>query len=744
MTVGQTAIASLLLVLGLAGCSASNSQPVSDAGLPRCGDGFKSTGPTCVPVFAYCKQNEVALPGGGCKRVGAPATCLTGWKPVTGGWCEPVLPAGKCSQGTMAVIGKTTCQPIRDCGSGKYGKIKVTARTIYVDRQYSKADANGSRDRPYQSIDEALSAATSGAHIAVAAGVYQEDLVINKRVTLEGRCPTMVTVKGYKTDHPGTIQVTSNGTRISGLTVTGSHRGVILYNATKVVVERCAITDNASFGLAVESRAEVTVRYSLVQGNHMAGVAVGGSSTITVDHCDIRGTKEKLFKKKPMAYGLYVNDGEISVLDSVISDNGPEAGLYIQEGKGKIIRSVVRGTRERPKDTVSTSAGVMIQLDSNVVIQDSLIAENRQNGILSTESTLTVEQSVIRDTRAGSARKDFGMGILSRTIMEHMGGKLTMRDSTLSGNAVMGVFAVGGVATLDRVVIRDTGAGHKSDNWAEGIFAVGTGKEWAIPELKLTVRSTLLEKNYGFGVKIKGKAHATMQGCTVRWTRPALVTKPETSIAGAIWVEDHDDLTGKTPRLTLKESLVERTEGFAMVVHAHGVVNMERTVIRDTAQFPSGPVPAISIASADSNPKPPDPTLTMKCSAVHNTTGVGLLVEGAKVQLTQSRIKDTTKSGGDGISVQQTRRPAEVGLDCTLVEGSARAGLIFFGGRGKVCRSIFRDGEFAIVLEKGANPIICNDNRYEKNTRTGVAFGQGLKPVQIWKPPMLKEPDPKL
>ena len=279
---------------------------------------------------------------------------------------------------------------------------------------------------------------------------------------------------------------------------------------------------------------------------------------------------------------------------------------------------------------------------------------------------------------------------------------------------------------------------------ASGSPCIDSGKNWAVPEVKLTVRSTLLEDNLGFGVKIKGKARATLERCTVRRTKkPVLVTLPEMAAAAAIWVADPYDLTGKTPRLDIKDSLVEKTEGFGLVVHNHGVANLERAVIRETARLPGGVAPAIDISSAEKDPRPPDPVVSLKCSMVDRTPGVGIRARGARVQLEQSRINKTTEPGGDGISIHQDKHSAEASLHCSVVENSARAGLIFFGGKGKICSSVFRGGEFAVVLQAGANPVICDDNRYEENTRTGVSFGQALKPVKVLDVETIKDPEPK-
>ena len=717
------------------------TDPAKDAGALGCGDGFTSTGPTCVPLFSRCKQNEQALPGGGCKRVGAPTTCLKGWSPVKGGWCEPVLPVGECPRGSMAVIGKSSCQPILDCGSGKYGNIKTTAKTIYVDRQYARADADGSKDRPYQSIDEALSAAASGAHIAVAAGEYQEDLVVNKPVTIEGRCPRMVTVKGYKTDHQGTIQVTANNTVIRGLTVTGSHHGVVLYNATKVVVERCAIVDNADPGLGAEKKSGVTLRHSLVARNHKVGVGASDSSTITVESCDIRDTKDKQFQGKTVADGLSIHGSEFIVVDSLISDNGADAGIFINTSQGKILRSVIRRTRDRTTETGFTSSGVWAQA-ADVIIQDTLIADNRPVGIIATESKLVLERSVIRDTRPGSKDRELGIGILSRRTNGRSGGTLVMKDCTLADNSALGLFAMGGDATLERVLIRGSGTHRIKDVIVSGLYAYGrgTGKKDTVGKLVLKLSNCLLEANTHSGLVAGNDTEVTLDRCTLRSTRrDPLETDINRNIGVGLWVQRMGDPSGTSPKVKVKGSLFERTEGPGVMVLFGGQVTVERSLVRDTVPLKGLALPAVSAHSAERDDRTL-PVVTMRCSAIEGTPGVGFLLSGANAHLEQVAVRNTSGPDGDGISVADEKKyAAQIDLSCTLVEKSARAGLIFFGGKGKVCRSLFRKGTYAIVLQNGAAPVICDDNRYKNNQRQGVAFGQGLKPARVPRIPKLPE-----
>ena len=128
----------------VAGCGVTPG-PLSDAGadggdgrIASCGPGLKALGPACIPIFDECKDDEVPLLGGGCKkvgveeceldgvpglrappdwtcqrvgvvecepegggtgikgppdwtckRIGVPLPCLPGWAKVDRGWCEP-------------------------------------------------------------------------------------------------------------------------------------------------------------------------------------------------------------------------------------------------------------------------------------------------------------------------------------------------------------------------------------------------------------------------------------------------------------------------------------------------------------------------------------------------------------------------------------------------------------------------------------------------------------------------------
>ena len=396
------------VALVLFGCSESGESNVGDSGTTpsKCAPGLEPMGPACVPIFDECKDDEVPMLGGGCKRVGVkecldgwgligppdwkckpigpPRTCLKGWEKVAGGWCEPILPKTKCPIGTMEKIGYSICQPIGDCGSGMWGKIKTTANTIYVDQNHTGTGGKGTKTEPYRAIGEALKNATVNDHIAVAAGTYKEDLTIDNKVILEGRCAQKVTIVGKSS---------SSAVKMSTLA-----SGAVL---------RCVAITGAGSGLRVEGE-DITVRVA-VQGCEGRGIEVTPGGTLTLR-------------------------------DSLVSRNR-YLGISLSNAKTTLERIVVRDTREQASDSEGgMGIGVGVQpgqsLPSELTVRDSLVSGNREVAIALGSSKATVERTVVRDTRGQASDKKLGRGIRAAVQKDqNQPSELTVRDSVVAGNA---------------------------------------------------------------------------------------------------------------------------------------------------------------------------------------------------------------------------------------------------------------------------------------------------------------------
>ena len=737
---GLLVSSTIIALCTVAGCNEdaeSSADAGADWGVLSCGDGLAARGPACTPVFARCKAGEVALLGGTCKRVGPPTKCPAGWKLAKEGWCEPLLPAATCPNGTLVVLGSVTCQPIMDCGSGKYGNIKVTAKTIHVDRKYSRADSNGSKERPYQSIEEALAAAPSGAHIAVAAGEYQEDLVITRPVTLEGRCPRMVTVKGYKTDRLATIHTSASNTTLRGLTVTGTHIGVSVLTASGVVVDRCAISDNLSMGMVIQAKSEVTLRRSVVARNATRGVGIT-YSTLTVDACTIEGTKATKETDGWTGWGLWGEGGQLDVTDSLISAND-KGGLGLKKARGTMTRSVIRDTRDLQIKNASAQA-VGLMTNASLSISRSLISNNRVTGITIIDSAATLDQSVIRGTQPRRYDQTGGSGITVFTSRSTAPCKLEIKDSMISDSSSVGVVHVnGGQTSILRSVIRGTGSTMGKNSAVVGIWAfTRPSAEHPVPQKTvITIDHSVVEASRHMGVAGEGGVALNLSRSVIRdIKRPGYTTG---NLAHGIWLRQREALTklGLKSILRLTECLVEKIEGVGVAAYETVSAHLVRSLVRDVVKHAEDGMAGIAGIGTPSG----GPSLSVEDSTVSNVPGVGIHLEGATATVTRTMVTDMQKPYGDGIQVKHGAKLPESRLSLTrgLIHSSARAGLFFYGGTGKVCQSLFKSSEYAIVVDHGAKPVICDDNRYEENKRNSVAFGQGLEPARI---PMVKDLSP--
>ena len=663
-SVGTIVIALLILPA----CS-DPDQPTTDGGTvdggtTQCASGLRAVGPACVPIFDECKGGEIPVLGGGCRRVGPPKTCLTGWALVKGGWCEPILPKTKCPAGTMEVIGKAICQPIGDCGSGKWGKIKTTSSTIFVDQTYSGSNADGSQARPYTTIGAALEAATAGTHIAVAAGTYKEDVSIERKVTLEGRCAQKVTIASQGTSPAVEMKWWANGAILRGVTISGSAAGLNV-DGVGVTVERVAVQGCEGLGVVVDFGGTLTLRDSLVAGNRTMGIDLYSSKT-TLERSVVRDTHERASDKQyGTGFQSAVQSGhslgsELILRDSLVASNRT-AGISIYSSKATVERSVVRDTRERASDMqLGTGICAFVQpgqsRGSELVLRDSLVAGNRNEGVALFSSKATVERSVVRDTRKQASDKLWGTGIGAFVDPgQSQGSELTLRDSLVANNREVGIYMASSKVTVKRSVVRDTRERTSDLQFGTGIQAFVQPGQSRGSELELY--DSLVAGNRNVGILLLS-SKATIQCSAVRGTRELASNKK-------------------------------------------GGTGIEAQVQSDQSWGAE---------------------LTLRDSLVAGNRNAGVLLSGSNGTIARCVISDTRKDGlnrfGDGVIAV---KKATLKVQGTTVEGSARAGFLFSDSGGSVHRSLIRHNVFAIDLENSARPTIGKDNKIMDNKENEIS-----------------------
>ena len=153
-----------------------------------------------------------------------------------------------------------------------------------VEKSYAAEIVGGKK---YESLDEALDAAKDGDTVYIFAGSYEQDLNVNKAITVIGE----TTDTGYQlVEIIGQVRVTADGAAVKGLYVYDDDTGLYI-NAKDVLIEGCEIVGAGWAGLYQSyTNGTVTFKDSVIVGS-VYGINFDGSAdgNIVIEGCTIQG-----------------------------------------------------------------------------------------------------------------------------------------------------------------------------------------------------------------------------------------------------------------------------------------------------------------------------------------------------------------------------------------------------------------------------------------------------------------------
>jgi hypothetical protein len=463
-----------LIALGalMVGCGDEGATPAGEGGGGRSelvGGGGE---PGCPP-------GTMPLDDGACLEAGVPeGACDEGFVSDGAHGCEPILPTS-CGAGTMAVPGEARCREVAPCGNAPWGDIAVAADTQYVDAAYGALDSDGSAAKPWLSIADGISAAVIGATVAVAAGSYAENLVIQKSITVAGRCPALVEVVGSGSFPVVSVLLGADQAVVRGLAITGAAAGVVVSGASEVALRQLWIHDTASRGVSFQDTYGPTsgaLEDSLVEHVAKLGVYLL-SADVTVERSVVRDSQ---IAAGELGRGINIQRStafrpSVVVRRSVIEFNR-EAAVFSSGGELVIEGSVVRGTTA-PIGGVDAK-GVTSQYDFGsmdggvTTIRGSLIEGTEGSAVVAAGAELHFERSVARSSTP-DLQQLRGWGI---ALHETAGHRATaqVRSSLIDGNTQVGIACIGSDAAIDNTRIRATVASVTHDSGGGLVTMTGT------------------------------------------------------------------------------------------------------------------------------------------------------------------------------------------------------------------------------------------------------------------------------
>jgi hypothetical protein len=399
-------------------------------------------------------------------------------------------PPPSCPPGTMLDYSET-CVP-EACGYGRWGDLDVAGDTVFVDA-IAALGGDGTEDLPLTSIQDALDlAGDRGAMVAVAAGTYRENLVLesdNNGVHLAGRCREAVLLDAShgEEDEAGILADGLFGTeawRVSGITVTGAPYVGIRLEYGQLTVQRSAVAGNGQIGvlcwhsssLLRMSDVHIEDTFAPGMGSFGRGLHVQGGGRVQAENCRIQGNTETGVVAGDA--GTVVQLVGVEVLDTQPLGSGNFGrGLSIQggatlwaedcriEGNTDIaIAAVGAGSelhlkevaiRETELNAAGTNGrGIVLQEAAALFAEDCWIEDNSEGGIFLSDVGTTAHLSRVDVTGTRSAADGTG----GWGISVQSGARLEAEGCRIEDNGEHGIFVghEGSVARLHDVVVKNT------------------------------------------------------------------------------------------------------------------------------------------------------------------------------------------------------------------------------------------------------------------------------------------------
>ena len=258
----------------------------------------------------------------------------------------------------------------------------------YYDIVY--VDDDGTAD--YSIIQDAIDAVSNGDTIFVYSGVYQENLIINKAISLKGENRNNTIIES----NTGLIiMLNSSNIYIEGLTIRHNttdedifHHGIVnTINENyfeNLTIYDCIITENSASGIQLRNFSNVVINKCLLSKNRGGSVAFYSScNNISIINCTITNNGLRLDS------GWYFNGGINFYIDDFYSSNVSINNCYINNSIGiginlyktmniKIFNNYILN---------SDSRGIDISYSENINISSNVIINDEQSAIIIDECT---------------------------------------------------------------------------------------------------------------------------------------------------------------------------------------------------------------------------------------------------------------------------------------------------------------------------------------------------------------------
>ncbi len=340
----------------------------------------------------------------------------------------------------------------------------------YVDAS-AVAGGNGTQASPYQTIQAGIDRVIAGGKVFVAAGTYNENIIINKRITLQGAGADNTTITSAAGS--GVINLTTGGESgtdrmvIKDLKVTGANYDglTVTGGLGYITFENVVATQNNMHGVHIDVATilkDIKVLGCTFSNNVGCGMQIGSTGGIegfTLTNTLMESNNSGLYMAGKIT-GMLIDGGSYSNNVAPVSDNSGGVGIYASAAPG----GLNNGFSTFGPNTIKN---VTVNANSRGIIL------NAYSG-----SAYTFENITVNDNNFGDADTDKGQGI-TFGWRGATSSQVTFDRVTATGNTKYDIWLIAyGGTLLDALKIKDcTVSGSTATSAGKGIelYSIGTG-----------------------------------------------------------------------------------------------------------------------------------------------------------------------------------------------------------------------------------------------------------------------------
>jgi len=259
-------------------------------------------------------------------------------------------------------ISITSCDAVGNESSAVITTIEYDPN-IYVDTANATGIEDGSKTHPFNTITEGIIAVVPGKSVMVAVGIYNEQLIINKSITLQGASQDNTFISGSGLTG-NLITIEADQVIVAGFTIDGASstaKGIYFDSYSSININNNIIQNNISYGINY-SNSNPAIENNDIKNNNYSGIDVGTGGAGIVRNNSL------IFNK----YGIRTcGDSSPEIIRNNISSNN--TGIYCRESATPIVSY----------NTISNNSGYGILIDNilgNLVDPDIGSGDGQSDG----------------------------------------------------------------------------------------------------------------------------------------------------------------------------------------------------------------------------------------------------------------------------------------------------------------------------------------------------------------------------